>query len=701
MKWWKGLWLIVAGMLIFSSTATAEQKSFTDVSDSHWAKASIDFLTDREIIFGYQDGRFGVNEPITRAQAATMIMRYFGWGDLSGQEDPGYPDLSPNHWAYNEIAAIHALGILTPEGMFQPDLPVNRAEMADMLVKTFDVHSITAVKFADMSRDHWAYESVNTLAGKGVASGYPDDTFRPEANVTRAEFVVLMTKLMKEDYTEVRPGFRGAIYDLEIGGNLYQLNDPLLLTDKWLAPAELFEKMGFYVESHGKHELMITTVDGLEIHLYEGQQEVWVGDTSVQVDDPLVRIHDQFYIHVNGILKVLEKPLVFYPDQFLIRLEAPRVTVADINRVLPEAAVHVIHEKQPYWQWAKRDRDYLELMRRDGLSGQTETLLEEMRQLTEAYFAVEQEKQTIRGAHYFSDNVTGKLDALSRGIEARYRLLYEPSEYVYPAVGKSGALSVFRSPNYEFDYIVSDHHFEHYVDNNERLLNELTNNLELPIEHFEGLHIHGIPFSIRERDQDGSMYTWSGLASGSQHMLVVNSGVGTFVHEFGHNWDYKFGDAEAYLKLRGKSGYVAPSSDWADRVGENFAEDFAAAWLSDQYGGYLHKAAFGHPTDELLASIKQFVQERTPATVSETAEKVMIKGAGLLPHYMYVANGQLQVQGQSGYEVSGWIKNLSTGEEVTIRLTENGGSFEEVIQLPQPGRYQVTVGNKQTTVVYP
>src|SRR5690606_14102161 len=123
---------------------------------------------------GYEDGSYGVNDNITRAQAASMIMRYFGWGDLSGQEDLGYPDVKPGHWAYNEIAALHSLGIFRPEGSYQPNLAVTRAEMADMLVKTFSLSSITAVKFTDLSRDHWAYRSINILAGKGVTSGYPD-----------------------------------------------------------------------------------------------------------------------------------------------------------------------------------------------------------------------------------------------------------------------------------------------------------------------------------------------------------------------------------------------------------------------------------------------------------------------------------------------------------------------------------------------
>src|SRR5690606_3424141 len=119
----------------------------------------------RDIITGYPDGSFGINDPITRAQAATMIMRYFGW-TMVDPEDPGYPDVRPgSHWAYNDIASVYHLDIYAPAEKFLPEQDVTRAEMADMLVKAFDLSSIKGVKFTDLTRDHWAYQSINILAG--------------------------------------------------------------------------------------------------------------------------------------------------------------------------------------------------------------------------------------------------------------------------------------------------------------------------------------------------------------------------------------------------------------------------------------------------------------------------------------------------------------------------------------------------------
>src|SRR5690606_35493681 len=124
-------------------------------------KEEIDFLSERGIIHGYNDGTFGIHGSITRAEAAVMVMRTLGWGDLSNQPDPGYADIDPSHWAYYEMAAMHNTGNFAPEGdAYQPQQKLTRAEMADILVNTFDLSSHSGTRFTDVPRDHWAYDAI-------------------------------------------------------------------------------------------------------------------------------------------------------------------------------------------------------------------------------------------------------------------------------------------------------------------------------------------------------------------------------------------------------------------------------------------------------------------------------------------------------------------------------------------------------------
>src|SRR5690554_6154400 len=122
----KLLFLLSLVAVVWSASAHAAPKSFTDVSSKHWAKKEIDYLVQQEFIKGYDDGSFGVNKPITRAEAASLIMRTFGWE--GAWSNPGYSDVKTTHWAYNSIAGIVEMDIFKPSGTkFQPNLPLTRA----------------------------------------------------------------------------------------------------------------------------------------------------------------------------------------------------------------------------------------------------------------------------------------------------------------------------------------------------------------------------------------------------------------------------------------------------------------------------------------------------------------------------------------------------------------------------------------------
>lgn len=683
---------------VAGTAAEASSKQFTDVHNTYWAKEQIDYLTSKEIISGYPNGAFGINDPISRAQAATMIMRYFGWNDPN-PNDPGYTDLKPgSHWAYNDIATLYHLGIFAPKGKYMPDKEVTRAEMADMLVKAFELSSIKGAKFTDLSRDHWAYQPINILAGNNITTGYTDGSFRPDASVTRVEFAVFMSRAMDERYRvkDQHPTVDGIIYDLDINNSIIQLTDPLLLHDEWLAPVELFERLGFTVQTPSSSKVVLTSSEGQEIELEIGQQEVWVGDTSAEVKEPLVKVDGKYYIKAYEILKALEKPLVFYPDQFLIRLEAPRITAKDIVAQLPESALDVIHPSLPYWQWTKKDRDYLELLRKNGQSIRNQ-LIRELEQLTQLYYRVEQEKLNLQGIIYFTNEVSGKLDALARGLEARYLLLAQSTSYQYPDIAKSTNTSL-NSNFYSSIYTVYDHSFMDIAERSEQLLKEIATNTELPFELFEGLTVHGLPFSILETEPGGRKNSYAGLASGNS-MVVVNSGIYTFFHEFGHNWDFRLGNHEEYLKIRGKAGYIPPTSEWEDRVQENFAEDFAVTFLPTQYGEGVHKGSFGMPTEAEKAAIRQFVLSRSKSAAA-IKEFVALNGATFIPDVIYSADGKLHVTGATGHHMFATIENLQTGESETIDLAENSTSVDRVLSLPQKGIYKVHIGSIGTIVVY-
>ncbi|CDQ18934.1 S8 family serine peptidase [Halobacillus karajensis] len=172
-----------------------EPKDFTDVGDSYWAKEAIQKLNVAGVINGYPNGDFGIDDPITRRQAAQMIVRAFDL-DTSQVEDPGLADIQSGDRAYEEIAAIANAGIMvgSDKGEFMPDKTLTRAEMAKIVVEAYELEGSTSKKFKDVPLTNWAAPYINTLYANEITTGYTDGTFQPNNETRRSEFAMFLAR---------------------------------------------------------------------------------------------------------------------------------------------------------------------------------------------------------------------------------------------------------------------------------------------------------------------------------------------------------------------------------------------------------------------------------------------------------------------------------------------------------------------------
>jgi len=106
-----------------------------------------------------------------------------------------FSDLS-GHWAQKQIEDLASRGIIGgyPGGKFRPDDPITRAELAEMAGHAFNLKPDSETTFTD-TEDHWARSYIGALAAREAISPYPDNTFRPDKAVTRAELVTALVKL--------------------------------------------------------------------------------------------------------------------------------------------------------------------------------------------------------------------------------------------------------------------------------------------------------------------------------------------------------------------------------------------------------------------------------------------------------------------------------------------------------------------------
>ena len=150
-------------------------------------------------MFGYPDGTVRANGKITRAEAAALITRLLGIDALGSDSKPNFPDV-PSGWYNKAINAAVQRGIMKgyPDGTFRPNAPITRAEFTQM-IWTIDNKPYGIAPFADVI-GHWAERPIGSEYQAGRIMGYPDGTFRPDADITRAEAVVILNKIFDRNY---------------------------------------------------------------------------------------------------------------------------------------------------------------------------------------------------------------------------------------------------------------------------------------------------------------------------------------------------------------------------------------------------------------------------------------------------------------------------------------------------------------------
>ncbi|MBU8905965.1 S-layer homology domain-containing protein [Desertibacillus haloalkaliphilus] len=182
---------------IYDSSYHVER--FSDIDSEHWAYGGVIALNDRHIITGFTDGSFQPGVSITRAQAATMLVRELGL-DTENRPAPDFNDVRATSGYYDVIATVADEGLLTgkAEKTFAPNESLTRAEMAVIMQRAYNLVGETEEQFSDVNTEHWAHGAINTLAANDLAGGYPDGTFGPSNEITRAEFSVLMYRVIDD-----------------------------------------------------------------------------------------------------------------------------------------------------------------------------------------------------------------------------------------------------------------------------------------------------------------------------------------------------------------------------------------------------------------------------------------------------------------------------------------------------------------------
>lgn len=135
-----------------------------------------------------------------RISSIVLFVLLFSLSSVPVVATPGFSDLQPHHSFYEEIVFLENEGFINgyPDQTFRPDREVTRAEAAIMLGKTFELNGEQRESsFSDVSAGHKASGYIEAAVAQGFIQGFPNGTYRPDETVTRGQMAILLSRAFK------------------------------------------------------------------------------------------------------------------------------------------------------------------------------------------------------------------------------------------------------------------------------------------------------------------------------------------------------------------------------------------------------------------------------------------------------------------------------------------------------------------------
>lgn len=153
-------------------------------------------------IVGYDDGTFKPDSNMSRAEAAAIFARLIAEAkDETVSGKSSFADVSSKEWYSSYIGYLEKYDVINgyTDGTFKPDASVTRAEFVAMTVRYYDLFNYVnktgnTVKYTDVSNSYWAYSDIAFAKNIGWLNGYSDGSFRGDNDITRAEVVTVVNR---------------------------------------------------------------------------------------------------------------------------------------------------------------------------------------------------------------------------------------------------------------------------------------------------------------------------------------------------------------------------------------------------------------------------------------------------------------------------------------------------------------------------
>ena len=159
-------------------------------------------MSAADIVNGRGNMLFAPDDLITRAEFSAILIRSFSLAPL--YYTGGFSDVKTSNWYSGVVETVTKYNIANGvgEGRFAPDSPLTREQLAAMIMRALSLTGVkitpsVPLKFSDSADiSTWAKSDAEAAAQIGLITGFPDNTFAPKRNCTRAEAAVLIKRMI-------------------------------------------------------------------------------------------------------------------------------------------------------------------------------------------------------------------------------------------------------------------------------------------------------------------------------------------------------------------------------------------------------------------------------------------------------------------------------------------------------------------------
>lgn len=183
---------------LLAGTASVPAAALTDVPEDFWAREDVQRCVSLQYFYAEADGSFGVGKDITRAEFTAMLCRFFGW-KLGSPPAGLYEDVDVGAWYAGPVEIAYRQGAIADQGgRFRPEDPITRSEAAAMLVRALGYGTIAGLiqnvtlPFQDV---HSNNGYIFMAYGFGLMDGASLSAFSPDAHITREQAAVIIMRL--------------------------------------------------------------------------------------------------------------------------------------------------------------------------------------------------------------------------------------------------------------------------------------------------------------------------------------------------------------------------------------------------------------------------------------------------------------------------------------------------------------------------